>query len=320
MGKWKQLSRLIGPLVIILILIKIDRQKLLESFQNVNLIYLCLGILGSLLQPVLRSMRWNLINRSLDIHLSFYESLRVVFIGFPLAMVTPGRIGMDFYRFSVLKKLKFSAPSIIYGLVLDRFYDLLPLALFFCIGIGNLKNYNHSVIGFLIPFSLLLMPVIYILVRPKNNYFIKLMEWLASKCLKEVDFNLSKNGKNDMKKALSAYETGFILSSSFLALFIWVLCVNAFALSLGEKIPFFFLLWCVSVMVISNYLPISFLGIGTRDVTLIYLLSLIGISSQQSVGISSLVLVSLIIHAAIGGAFFLFSRDKLRLVTEKKTG
>jgi len=62
-------------------------------------------------------------------------------------------------------------------------------------------------------------------------------------------------------------------------------------LALGLKVSFVFVVVSYSVVTLVAVLPISISGVGTRDVSLIFFFSLIGISAEKAVGVSLIDLV-----------------------------
>jgi uncharacterized protein (TIRG00374 family) len=77
------------------------------------------------------------------------------------------------------------------------------------------------------------------------------------------------------------------------------------ALSLGINIGLFFFILVIPVLSLLDLLPISISGIGTRDVALIFLFGLNGISAEQAVAFSLLYLfMSYWLIALIGAAVY----------------
>jgi glycosyltransferase 2 family protein len=81
--------------------------------------------------------------------------------------------------------------------------------------------------------------------------------------------------------------------------------------SLELKINFVDIVWINSLLAIVTMLPISFLGLGVRDISLVFLLSLFGVPAESSVSVSILILSTLVIRGLVGGFFELFPTTKV---------
>jgi uncharacterized protein (TIRG00374 family) len=305
-ASWKILLRLIGPLLLVLILGSMDRQKLLDTLIGVRWQYIFFGLFISIFIPALRAFRWFLINHSLSIHISFYKCLYLVFTSLPFGLLTPGRVGMEFYRFMILRSTNYPSVSIATGIVLDRLSDLFAIGIVFVAGIGYLNLPEQSSYIFIARLFLLSISALMILYLLKKRFIDKIRNYITLKYLQRVTSHSRDNLNNNSQIHFSTSLILIIITVSFLINIVCALQVYSFSLSLGTKVSFGFLNWCVSAMIISNLFPIAFLGIGTRDVTLIYFLSLVDVIPQTSVSISSFVLAALIFHSIIGSIFLLF--------------
>ncbi|MFA5212717.1 MAG: flippase-like domain-containing protein, partial [Methanoregula sp.] len=78
------------------------------------------------------------------------------------------------------------------------------------------------------------------------------------------------------------------------------------ALSIGIDVGIFFFVLVIPVLSLLDLLPISISGIGTRDIALIFLFGLKGISAEQAVAFSLLYLfMSYWLIALIGAGVYL---------------
>ena len=66
-------------------------------------------------------------------------------------------------------------------------------------------------------------------------------------------------------------------------------------------------------MVITNLLPISVSGLGTRDAILIYYFSMYGVESELAISLSFLLLVNVFIQALAGSLLFIFMPPGIKL-------
>ena len=310
------LVKLLGPVILVIVLTRINLKEFSSAFERANFLYVAIGMGCSFLIPAFRSMRWNLINRTLGVRMGFWETARAQFIGNAAAMITPARMGMELFRFFFARNLGYPPGQVIKGIVLDRLYDLVLLLLIFLIGVPNLKYAHNDVLlvisGLLL--VVLLAPLFYVLTSSKNRFASQIIRKVTPKSLRGERQTEQKEGMLSKDRVSVGY---FLV---FLCLSLFVILINAaridfFVSSLGIHIGFVFIIWCSSAVVICNYLPISFMGIGVRDVTLVYFFSTRGIDPADSIYISTLILGSLILQAISGSAVYILSRKKIGLIT-----
>ena len=105
-----------------------------------------------------------------------------------------------------------------------------------------------------------------------------------------------------------------LLALSLLAHLLGVVCYFLLASALGLDISLLSIGWIRSVVVLVTMIPVSVSGIGVREVALVTLLSLYGVSSTQAVGYSFLVFgITVLVIGLMGGVIdckqWLFPRD-----------
>lgn len=77
------------------------------------------------------------------------------------------------------------------------------------------------------------------------------------------------------------------------------------AKSVGLHLPFLFLAVSVTIAGLVTMIPISYLGIGTRDIILIGLFSFFNISQETTIVFSGLILSTYVVMAILGFACWL---------------
>ena len=127
-----QIIKIVGIILIVSIAYNIDYNKiprLIEVLENINFIYIISASLFMLIFVIIKGIRWNYINKSLNIVIPLEKIIRICFISNIFAIITPGRIGelikiKFIYPFNV-NKIKLWA-----GLIGDRIFDLILLLFF----------------------------------------------------------------------------------------------------------------------------------------------------------------------------------------------
>jgi uncharacterized protein (TIRG00374 family) len=108
-------------------------------------------------------------------------------------------------------------------------------------------------------------------------------------------------GSHERSFSFTPTQITLIMAVSLLSLVFLILRVYMLALALDLNISLAFLAASLGLATLVQLIPISnMFGIGTRDVTMVYLFGLAGISAEKALSFSMLILASVIFQDLIG--------------------
>jgi len=136
--KVKWALHLIGPVIFVLVLSKMDLRKISQLLMTVNLKYLMLAILCQIISNLFKVMRWDILLRFYKRY-DFYRVLEASLYGSVFAAITPGRIG-EAAKVKVIKDSCLSYPKIISTVIIDRMFDVVTVILAGYIGAVFLRK------------------------------------------------------------------------------------------------------------------------------------------------------------------------------------
>ena len=293
--------RLIGIGLFVLILLNIDLSEAWQTLRNVDLFYILLSLLFQALGLVFATIRWQLIMQKLDIRIPFSRTFVHQLIGTAAALVTPGQVG-EFVKVLYHRREGFSILESILSVLLDRLFDLVMLLLF---------GFLALVILFGVPTHLAIILaigalVVFVLVFFFFRYRKESSQWIAN----GLAWLTPKAYKGTMKKEalqLAGRIGEFNIVFVFLCVFLTVvnysfllLRIYALVLALQLDVPFWYFAIVVPLLRLVGLIPISVLGIGTRDITAIYLFGQVGVPASSSVLVSTLGLISVQVQTLVG--------------------
>lgn len=155
--------------------------------------------------------------------------------------------------------------------------------------------------------------------------FTKFFEKLLSVILR--NFRLSKFDEK-IKPVWEAFRTyqklplHVVLRIILVSLGILTLTIVFFIVSfesLDLNVPYSASFWLLPMLTVINYLPISFAGIGPREMSMVFLFDfLYGVPSEQTLMNSFLILVVIIIFAIAGGVLHFFDKKKTSAMAGSK--
>jgi len=301
---------LIGIVLFIVILSRIDLGALADILSHTSIFFLILALIVNCVAIVLKSLKWKIIVNSIKPDFSLTDSVKAFFVGFAFSTVTPAKLG-DFVRVLYINDSSCAPGKCISTVVIDRLIDITLLFSIAFIGIYGFSVFYHIEI-------LSIGTILLIIAGVTAGIYIVLHRPLLSALLRPF-FTIFVPGH--LKDKISVYYDDFFsglfvfshdrtrfFSSVTVGIISWIppfVYGYLLALAIGIDTGVLFFVLIIPVLSLLDLLPISISGIGTRDIALIFLFSLKGISPEQAVAFSLLYLfMSYWLIALIGSAVY----------------
>ena len=293
--KRKWLHKLIGLVVLGIIISQLKLQDLVSALSGVNVFLLVTAISMYLLVALVKAWRWRLMLRSQGIRYRLSEAYMVYLSSFYIGLITPGRAG-DLLKVLDVRKKGHSLSRSLFSVLIDRFLDISVLLFTGYISLLVIGSQFGYQLVWLVGLALLsLIGVVLVYLYRKRIYWIVEMG---------IQFFVPRQLRDSITVGLRNLfsQFGYLglpvwLSTVFLSLLAWFLHVSqvyVISLAIGLHIPPFYFMAMFSLATLVGLLPISVLGLGTRDAVLIFTFNQIGLSSEMAVAFSTLILLSLV--------------------------
>ncbi len=309
-GSIKILS-LIGIALFFIILSRINLGALANIFTHINILFLFLALLVNCIAIIFKSLKWKIIVNSIKPTFSLNNSIIAFFVGFSFSTITPAKLG-DFIKVFYIADDNCGPGRSLSTIVIDRLIDIILLFFIALVGILGFSVFYHIEIvsistaviiicGFIAGIYIVLnKKMLSALLKPFFNIFVPHL--LKNKVTLYYD---------DFFTGLFAFyhDRRRFFSSIFYGLLSWIppfIYGYLLALSIGIEAGIFFFVLVIPVISLLDLIPISISGIGTRDMALIFLFGLKGISAEQAVAFSLIYLfMSYWLVALIGAGIYL---------------
>lgn len=283
--------RLIGIVILVIVLLRIDVQEITAYFSKINFKFFL--ILNLLVLPTLflKSYRWRLILRLQGIDYSIGDSFLSYLACFYAGLVTPGRIG-EAAKALYLKKEKGIPMGIgLAGVFLDRLFDLYLLILIGSAGLWHFLGARNIYFGLVIFFALFI-PIVLLFNRAILDKVGKIVYLTMISASGEKFFKGQFGEFLEAIRKIIGIQAYLPLIVTILAylLYIWQTYLLAHLASIN--ISYMTLIFFISITSLASMLPITFLGIGVREISLVYLFSIIGLSAESALIYSFLLFFS----------------------------
>ena len=293
--------RLIGIIILCVILSKIDLAKSISIFTKLDIFFFICIVLLNIPLIFLKSFRWNQLLKEQSIQYNLNDSFLVYLSSIYAGIITPGRLG-EFVKALYLKSDKgVSLSKGMSSVFVDRLLDMYLLIILGIVGVWQLGIFGEVTnVSLILIITIVLAPLILLNERLMSRLLSSLY-YLA--IIKKVKSNIDEKF-DDFYEAINQlinYKliiTVFLTCVSYLIFFIQCYLI---AIALGISINFITITFFMAISNLISFIPISISGLGTRDVTLIYLFSLIGLKAELAVSYAFLVFVIFFVCGGIMG-------------------
>ena len=299
--KSKWLVRSIGIILFILILLfKIDFRQL-RGLVRFNPVYFGGAIILTIVLSFVRPIRWQYILKKSGIYYRFWTVFKIYNIGVFMGNITPGKLG-EFGKIVYLKKDNHPINKSLVSIIVDKLSDLFLLSIIGFFGLlflRRLLDINILPVAAVIVIAIFSSAII-IKSRAHKPLLKKIFSFIVPKKFQESWQKQIDGFVRELKLyGIKNYFYIFFITTLFWA--IHYLMTYLLAKSIGiNQIPFLHLVFLIAVAELVMLIPISVLGIGTRNISLLFLFSLYGVPAELTIGFSLLVLLIIIINSFIG--------------------
>jgi uncharacterized protein (TIRG00374 family) len=276
----------VGILIFVYILSILDLGRMAQIFSKTNPLFLFLAAVLFVLMILLKSKRWQILLHLQNISLPFEKLFCFNIIGIFLGSITPGRVG-ELQRVMYLKEEGYAVGRSFLSVAMDRMFDI-----FILVAMGGLVVFS--------PFYFLKKIGAMGLVLLSTMLFcsfvvMKNFDWLSGKLgnvfrwvLQDKKWKKITVNAKDVLSDFRKYRKNLLIPLLITVIYCVVYFAANYMLVLALNIPIGILYCsiCMAAIGLVQFLPVSVSGLGTRDATLIFLFSMIGVGKESAVALS----------------------------------
>jgi len=268
----KKFFPFIGILIFLYILYTLNVEKIIDAFCSIHPIYIIFSLTLTIPRLILRNYAWQFIQREQKISLQYFQSLKIFLIGYFYASITPSYVG-QLMRVPYLKE-KTGEPygKLFVNSVLETVVHTLSLYGMMIIGALIVLGTSPEIFLITIVYLIILGIVLFYFIKKERGekLFYTLIKYLIPKRL-----------KNNFNRFVSTFYADFprikkLILPLVIGLFTWIIIFSQeyiFVFALGVNIPYLYFLLLFPIANTAGFLPITFAGLGTRELTSIFIFS-----------------------------------------------
>ena len=309
--KSKFFIRFIGPLIfVILFYVYVDAGALINILLASRWSFFISSL--ALIPPLIfiRSIRWQIILSKYDIVYTKWQCFKIYFVEMVAIMVV-ATVG-TFAKAVYLKRDGHGLLVPLLSILAEKYYDYLLPLIFGGISVFLVWNKLDSDIGLTLFIVLSCLAFI-----PARKVCLLLSPRFFPGRLKKL---LLKKGWNLNEHLLKIHDVlDFkIYIYSFLAFGLYFISIYFLTKGLNLELSFFQVVLIMTITSLISLIPISFLGIGTRDAGLLAVFSFFGHTPEQAVALSMALLLLRIAIVFMGSIFWFIDPPPLAELKQLK--
>lgn len=273
-----------------------------------------LAMVLALVSTWITSLRWRLLDPDLAGQMRSRDYFRYVMIGATANMFMPGALGGDAVRMAlVAKDLDSHRGTAVAAILVDRWiglFSIVVLGTVACLAATGLEHRTQLLSLLVAMDATFLVGWIVALYKPLSDALSKLVErpgalWrMLGSIFKAWRETIVFYGANPAR-VLGALALCVPIHAS------WFLIVYALSREIGIGLSFGSLSMVTALSWLIAATPVSFGGVGVRELSFVYLLSLQGIDAERAVVLGACQSAIFLARALVGLPFFWLGRKKL---------
>ncbi|MBU6142095.1 flippase-like domain-containing protein [Patescibacteria group bacterium] len=317
----------ISIFLLYLIFTKISFTAIFDSLRHADPTYFLIGFLTLFIALVLNTKKWQLLLRSLNFNEDLLSLIKLNLIGTFYGTFLPGgQMTGEVAKCYRISKGRDDKHKIIFSVAMDRLISLITFvfvgAAAFMIARPNIPMYREILSVFIV---FLFASFLTLSLFSEKLFFVisGLHKYLLGGNESHIIYRISHRAIDTLFSYRNSGRTLFYA-------FVWglgfqlmnTLGTYFFSLAVSANLPFIELLWVNTLVNIVVVLPVAIMGLGVREISFAYLLSLFGIAISKSVSLSLLIFTVALFSAIVGGGIELheafIKNNKLNSVSNNK--
>jgi len=297
----KILPRLIGVVILIILLTKVDTEQLIIAIRNIRTDLFIYAVILVIPVYLFKSMRWNFLMHMQGIKYSYLQALLAFtssnFIGF----ITPGRMGEMAKAIYVRNDKKLPLASVIPSVLVDRLFDVYILIFITLLGFFKLSLFGD--VDKLFYFGIFLIMLLPLIAIKKSWTYPLLLMISKSRFFKKYTNKIKDFGEAFFVEIQKMLNIRIIIPLFLTIMAYFSLFFSGFMLikAMNIDVTFSNVAIIISIGNVLSFIPISFSGIGTRDAAFVFIFGILGLASEDAIAFSVLILITFFVFGGLYG-------------------
>ena len=295
--------------IVIILLLRTNLSELYDVFVHSDYWYSGLALLVSLIGLYLGTLRWQILLKRFDVNVLIYPLFRLICLSLFYNFFIPGGFAGDIIRGYKCKNYDLNGTQGIASVFLDRIMGLVGFIFFGLMGIlftFNLLRGTNLLVGVGVVFISVIVVTGIIFNRKimsSLKFISKIHVTLYEKLRKCYDYiYYYRNYKRILIYALVV---------SLITGLTNILAFYLLSVSVGGNVAFVYFVFFIPIITLVSYFPISYSGLGIREMAFTILFLQVGMSRDQALAIPLMYFSLLLFMGILGGIFYITTKRLL---------
>ena len=282
---------------------QVDFKAIVNILKNVDITMIIYAMILLTIQVFIATTRWQFVLKCQKIMLDYKNTLQILWSGLFFNQAMPSSVGGDVIRGYYLKKQGITLGRATLGVLMDRLFGMVGLALLVVASLPLLfELINDSIArsGVLIialGISLALLFIFFTDKLPGNFSHLKVIRGF---------YSLSQDGRHCISKN---YNGLIIIIISIFIHLISVVTVMTMAIGLGINVEWSGFLLIIPLVTLMMVVPISIAGWGVREGVMVVGFGYLGVAPEAALALSILYGLLMLVVALPGGVVWALKRN-----------
>ena len=282
---------------------QVDFKAIVNILKNVDITMIIYAMILLTIQVFIATTRWQFVLKCQKIMLGYKNTLQILWSGLFFNQAMPSSVGGDVIRGYYLKKQGMTLGRATLGVLMDRLFGMVGLALLVVASLPLLfELINDSiarsgVLFIALGISLALLFIFFTDKLPGNFSHLKVIRGF---------YSLSQDGRHCISKN---YNGLIIIIISILIHLISVVTVMTMAIGLGINVEWSGFLLIIPLVTLMMVVPISIAGWGVREGVMVVGFGYLGVAPEAALALSILYGLLMLVVALPGGVVWALKRN-----------
>jgi len=306
---YKKLLPIIGIIILIYIITTLDLNKIYEVFLSIDPLYSFFCFFAIVPIVILTNIQWQILLKKQKIKVSFFYSLKNIFIGYFYGFISPGGLGAYTRALYLEQESKSPLPKCLSNIIIFNTTNYISSLFLGVIGAIILSSIFPYLFVFIIILIIIIVSMLLFLLKKEKSkiFFTKIIKIRIFATVKDRLINSLDSFYEDIPRFKDII---IIFIISIISWFISTAELFFISKLFNIEISFFYFIFIIIVAEFIASIPISIYGLGTREVTLITIFSFFGVVPENILSLSLFWFVIIWLFPSIIGAFVTYTETK----------
>ena len=282
---------------------QVDFKAIVNILKNVDITMIIYAMILLTIQVFIATTRWQFVLKCQKIMLGYKNTLQILWSGLFFNQAMPSSVGGDVIRGYYLKKQGMTLGRATLGVLMDRLFGMVGLALLVVASLPLLFDLindsiaRSGVLFIAFGISLALLFIFFTDKLPGNFSHLKVIRGF---------YSLSQDGRHCISKN---YNGVIIIIISILIHLISVVTVMTMAIGLGINVEWSGFLLIIPLVTLMMVVPISIAGWGVREGVMVVGFGYLGVAPEAALALSILYGLLMLVVALPGGIVWILKRN-----------